>query len=428
VTIIAMFFIVLTVVTTNPLNISVDWAAFNYTNSFALVEVYYSCPYNLLQYTVRNETIIAPYQIKFRLKSLEGSDSIIDFSNHRAIISSFENAEHRDLKLIDGFGFFARAGRYHFNFTILESLPIASFNDTVEVPPFTKSPSLSNIELASSVKADSSGGKFIKGNMRIIPNPDLNYGQAYQLLYAYIEGYNLQKDTLPYELSYRILSENQSVIKSFPAEVKQKIGTDFAYTFALSIKGLKPGNYYLEIKLIDRTNNNEDTQIKAFSVLSPIIEQTGALHDQTVVDTSSYAKEIQFFATPTELSQYNSLNELGKKAFLRKFWQKYSLTDFISRVKYADEKYGLGRLAGRETDRGRIYIKYGQPDEVVIHTMIEHTKPHEHWYYYSKGFQYIFIDIHSNNNFLLIYSNNDAETKNSSLEKYVDPIELDDLR
>lgn len=413
---------------TNPAtDLSVDWAAFNYENGLSLVEIYYSCPYSILQYVVKNDTIYAPYQVSFDLKSINGLDSIHDISNHRAIIPSFKIAQHRDMKLVDGFGFFARPGRYWFQLTIEESLPVTSYSDTIEVPDFSKSTVLSNIELASSVIADSSGGKFTKGKMKILPNPDLNFGQAYEFIYVYFEGYNLSDDTLPFELSYRILSQEQTVIKSFPGEIKAKTGTNFAYTFAISTKGLTPAKYLLELNLKDRTSGNQDTKLKSFRVISKIPTLETESRYAFSIDTLGYVKEVRFLATPSELNQYNSLNEVGKNEFLRKFWQKNNLTEFTKRVKFADEKFEMGRVLGRDTDRGRIYIKYGPPDEVASHTMVEHTNPHEHWYYYSKGFHFIFIDIHGNNNFQLIYSNNEIEPKNQNWEKYVDPLELDDL-
>jgi len=405
--------------------LSVDWASFNYDNGIALVEIYYTCPYNVFQYQLTNDTISASYQTMFRLKSLEGSDSIREISSHRAILKSFELAERRDMKLLDGFGFFARAGKYLLELHIFDKNFQLVKQDTLIVPDFSRSPSLSDLELASSVIVDSSGGKFTKGNMRIMPNPDLSFGSAYQYIYAYYETYNLASDTLPLELSYTILAENKEVVKSFPKEMKKKSGSSFGNTFALSTKGLKPGKYSLKLNLTDLGTNQKDSTEKSFWIVA---KDTTIQITSSGLDSESLEKEIRFLATPTELSQYNNLNEVGKKEYLKKFWQKNNLEEFTSRVKIADNKYRQGNVMGRDTDRGRILIKYGQPDEIEVHTMIEHTRPHEHWHYYTKGYHFIFIDIRGNNNFQLIYSNSDNEPKNPNWENYVDPLELDDLK
>jgi GWxTD domain-containing protein len=408
--------------------LSVDWAAFNYENGISLVEVYYSCPYHIFQYVFQNDTIFSTYQTLFYLKSIDGPDSLQEISRHRAIIPSFEIAQRRDMKLVDGFGFYSRPGRYWFNLSITDGNSKLSVSDTINVPDFSKAPVLSNLELASSVVADSSGGKFTKGVMKILPNPELNFGKAYELIYIYVEGYNLSNDTFPYELSYQILSQEKSIIKSFPKDVKVKTSPNFANTFAISTKGLMPGRYFLELSLKDHSSGTSDKTEKTFWIVPKDSEEKSTTNMQFSSDTSTYSQEIRFLATPSELNQYNNLGDVGKNEFLRKFWQRHNLDEFVSRVKFVDEKYGQGRVLGRDTDRGRIYIKYGPPDEVVAHTMIEHTKPHEHWYYYSRGFHFIFIDIRGNNNFQLIYSNCDNEPKNPNWENYVDPLELEDLQ
>ncbi len=423
--IIIAYFLCVSIPSNNSL--SVDWAAFNYEKNISLVEIYYSCPYSILQYTVHSDTIIAPYQMAFYLKSIDGPDSLKETSNRRAIIQSFETAQRRDMRLLDGFGFFARPGRYWFNITLTESLPICTYTDTIEVPEFSRSPVLSNIELASSVKLDSSGGKFTKGNMRIVPNPELIFGQAYELIYAYIEGYNLTDDTLNYELTYKILSKEKSVVKSFPSEIKQKTGANFAYTFALSTKGLIPGEYFLQLVLKDQSSKNQDSIFKSFTVVKPNSESLYQQDYSQFTDTTSYYTEMKYLASQSELNQYNSLKESGKKEYLKRFWIQHDYNEFVKRIKYADEKYKSVHTLGRLSDRGKIYIKYGPPDEVAIHSMSENTKAHEHWYYYSKGFHFIFIDIRNNNTFPLIYSNNDIEPKNPDWQKYIDPLELEDL-
>lgn len=415
----------ITLQASNPL--SVDWAAFNYEQNLSLVEIYYALPYNVFHYASVHDTISARYKRIFMLKSLNGNDSLVDSSYHRAIIPSFQKAQSQDMKLLDGFGVFTRAGDYHFNLTIQESTMTYTVIDTITVPDFSRNPDLSDIELASTAIADSSGGKFTKGKMRIIPNPDLKFGQSYELIYIYVEGYNLIPDNTSYQFAYRIRSSDDSLIKSYPVETKVKTGSDFAYTFALSTQGLAAGDYILELILTDLSSNKSVNRTKRFSVLPKVTAPVTGLNYNEPSDTSVFYGEIRFYATPTEQNQYQTLNAEGKKEFLRRFWLRHDFEEFVKRITASDAKYTMGKMLGRDTDRGRIFIKYGAPEEVVVHSVIEHVKPHEHWYYYNKGIHFIFTDIRSNNNYQLIYSNTDSEPKNPNWEKYVDPMEIDEL-
>ncbi|MCX7785171.1 MAG: GWxTD domain-containing protein [candidate division WOR-3 bacterium] len=412
--------------------LSVDWAAFNYSQGLSLVEVYYSCPYNIFHYKTKNDTISAQYRGSFYLKSINTPESIIDNFERRAIISSFEDAQKRDMMLVDGFGFFARPGPYWFRLTLEDAISTLIFTDTITVPNFEQAPALSDVELASSIKPDTLGGKFCKQGLRIIPNPSGKFGQHYELMYVYVEGYNLIDDTLPYEFTYRILTidndSKQSIIKTFPTEIKKKSGSSFAYAFALSTKGLKPGSYLLEIQLKDNTSNQTASSRKVFSISGNDISTATLVKASLPLEDTFYYRKIDLLATPKELKQYQKLTYEGKNEFLRRFWRKYNYAEFIKRIKYVETKYQFAGKSGWETDRGKIYIKYGAPDEIIAHTMIEHVKPHEHWYYYEKGFHFIFIDIRNDGTFPLIYSNTDLEKKHPEWEKYIDPLELDDLR
>lgn len=404
--------------------LSLDHAIFKYQNNLALIEVYYACPYRVFNYQVINDTIQARYQLIFLRKNLNSPIAYVDTSYHRIILPSFQKAQSQDLRLVDGLGFFAPAGKYLIALTMQESLFSITVSDTIDVPDFQNIPSLSSIEMASNVFKDTTKGKFTKGNLRIVPNPDRRFGGAYELLYVYLEGYNLVADSKPYQLVYQILNPDKSVIKSYPAEIKNKNGTDFAYTFAISTKGLSSQNYLLAVTLTDLSNNQSVTMTKPFTIITPAVMETPS----TFIDTSPLYKEIQFLATPSELNQYQSLTQEGKKEFLRRFWTKHDFNNYTQRIEYVDSKYKRGNTLGRNTDRGRIYIKYGAPDEIVAHTMIEHTRPHEHWYYYAQGIHFIFIDIHSNSNYRLVYSSIDAESKHPNWENLVDPLELDDLK
>ena len=406
--------------------LSVDWAVFNYGAPY--LEIYYSCPYSALQYIVKNDTVFALYRIHLSLKNIDKLDSISEIFNKRAFIPSFKIAEQHDMKLIDVVNYLAPPGRYLFKFTLEESLSIYSFTDTIKVPDFSQSPILSSIELSTSITKDSTGSKFTKNGFKIIPNPDLIFGQAYELAYVYFECYNLSNDTLPYELTYRILDKNKSVVKSFPSELNKKTTTSAIHTFALSTKGLVPGDYIFDVTLQDLSTGEQGTQKKQFRVVQKKTEEQALPVSVSAIDTSKYAREIKFLATPSEIRQYNKLNDAGKVEFLHRFWQKHNLDEFTDRLTVADEKYRSGGILGRDTDRGRIYIKYGQPDELVVHSMVENVKSHEHWYYYARGMQLLFSDIKGNGNLQLIYSNTDAEPKNPNWEKYIDPLELDDLR
>lgn len=66
-----------------------------------------------------------------------------------------------------------------------------------------------------------------------------------------------------------------------------------------------------------------------------------------------------------------------RKRFIEQFWQRRDPTpgtdsnefqeEHYRRIAYAGQRFGLGGSKGWRTDRGRIYIIYGPPDEIETH-------------------------------------------------------------
>jgi GWxTD domain-containing protein len=113
----------------------------------------------------------------------------------------------------------------------------------------------------------------------------------------------------------------------------------------------------------------------------------------------------------------------GKRAYLRRFWASRNLTAgatrndamerFYAYVRDANERFregGVSRIPGWRTDRGRIFIKYGPPDEVLSRPQSGSTKPYEVWKYTrARGKKFIFMDLTQFGNFTLIWTDERRE-------------------
>lgn len=68
--------------------------------------------------------------------------------------------------------------------------------------------------------------------------------------------------------------------------------------------------------------------------------------------------------------------------------------NFYSRVIKADELFTIHKkLRGWASDRGRIYIKFGEPDEVTIDILPLGRYPSIVWIYYKLNREFLFIDL-----------------------------------
>ncbi|RKX67307.1 hypothetical protein DRP44_02635 [candidate division TA06 bacterium] len=82
-----------------------------------------------------------------------------------------------------------------------------------------------------------------------------------------------------------------------------------------------------------------------------------------------------------------------------------------------------GNRKGRNTDRGRIYLKYGKPDQIIRKGISQKYKSAEIWKYYNKGgMTFIFSDVNSTGDYILVYSSISTERTDPNWRNYIDPM------
>ena len=95
-------------------------------------------------------------------------------------------------------------------------------------------------------------------------------------------------------------------------------------------------------------------------------------------------------------------------------WSKYK-----SEVKKTDQLFGTKVRRGYETDRGRIYLKYGAPNTVTDRPNEPSAYPYQIWHYYkigkfnNKRFIFYMPDIGSNE-YIVLHSNLQGEFFNNN--------------
>lgn len=114
-------------------------------------------------------------------------------------------------------------------------------------------------------------------------------------------------------------------------------------------------------------------------------------------------QQIRYIATQNE---WQVLSKLPKNKFaeaIEGFWKtndpspgtvrNETREKFYQRVLTADEMFTIHkRLQGWSSDRGRIYIKYGEPDDIYTDAYPLDKYPHIIWTYYKQNLQFIFAD------------------------------------
>jgi GWxTD domain-containing protein len=119
-------------------------------------------------------------------------------------------------------------------------------------------------------------------------------------------------------------------------------------------------------------------------------------------DVNRAVAMLAYLASASEIDRFEKADQEERKRLWDEFWLQRDPTpgtprnEFLEeheqRFTYACEHFAVPLTEGWQTDRGRIYIIYGQPDQVDSYPFEAGRKATEVWYYFRGGRRYVFVD------------------------------------
>lgn len=118
-------------------------------------------------------------------------------------------------------------------------------------------------------------------------------------------------------------------------------------------------------------------------------------------DFKNAIEQLAYVASTREINKISRGDREERKQKFLNFWKSKDTTpgtdenelmiEYYRRVYFANRNFSEGRK-GWKTDRGRIYIIYGPPDNVARHPFELNTKPYVVWHYYTINKTFYFVD------------------------------------
>ncbi|HUI30013.1 MAG TPA: GWxTD domain-containing protein [Candidatus Acidoferrales bacterium] len=305
----------------------------------------------------------------------------------------------------------------------------------------------SEIELCSTITQGKSSSIFYKNTYDVIPNPSIIFGLGMPIIYFYLEVYNIptgKGDSL-FTAGYEIRDSFGQVRKN-SFRTRKKFGASSVEVGTVNGSNLKTGAYTFTYTVSDSAANLVASSSKKFFVYNPNLGAPEAPDSgvaSKIILSSVYATmgeeqldkefgEAKYIASSSEKSQYGEITGLeGKRQFLYEFWKrknseensngKDERTEYLQRVAYADDHFRAGMREGWQTDRGRVYIMYGNPDEIDRHPNETDSKPYEIWYFNSVegGVSFDFVDRTGFGDYQLVNSTERNEIHDDNWQQYL---------
>jgi GWxTD domain-containing protein len=323
-----------------------------------------------------------------------------------------------------------------------------TISELIRVKPFLDNEiALSDVQLASKIVQDSQNEEsiFYKNTFEVTPNPTAVFGEGQPVLFYYTELYNLPQVTVEAGLRFDQLLFNSrgQLVLSKRKDLKRTVDSRVEVGRVVANK-LPTDTYTLTINLVDSVTNVGVSSSKRFFVYNPSIAyvdtfqqnvspvlstQFGAMSEEELDDL--YYKS-EYIASNLEQDRYDALKTIdGKREFLYNFWKardenpsddyNHSYITYLKRLEDCNLKFRAMSKEGWKTDRGRIYLTYGEPSEIERYPNQIETRPYEIWSYHNLegGVYFIFADLFGFSDYQLVHSSKRGELRDESWQRRI---------
>jgi GWxTD domain-containing protein len=299
-----------------------------------------------------------------------------------------------------------------------------SYQDSVQVaPPQLKNPFFSDIELLDTIIPSGAHSSFLKNGQQQVPECSNFLDEPKKFLHYYSELYNT--GTLPvdkFPLTRKVMiskkADDNSYYMNYVSVDTLKSAAALSVSWgSFDIAALPSGNYYLQSFIENNVHETVTSSSYFFQRMNPhpFIKSDSSKKAAPVTDTVMESVTV-INLNKTFLSKYDlgEIKEILKmlipfsdaqnvqtiRNFLKKpdeMYMRYYVynhfkdinsenpgkawKEFSERIIEANDKYGERGTHGYETDRGIVYLKYGQPTDIVTVENENGSLPYQIWEY-----------------------------------------------
>ncbi len=304
---------------------------------------------------------------------------------------------------------------------------------------------ISDINFLESYKKSTKPSTITKAGYDLlveVPYGDYFFPSSKSQLNFYAEVYNIEEVLKDVALVRYFIetSDTEHKISQFVHSEKVQPKSVNVFLNGFDISELPSGNYHLVFKVFNRNleeiaskkvffhRSNPQTQLALKDIQAVSIENSFATQYDNLEDMSLYIRSLYPIADAAEqqyaANQLKGQNLDEMQRFFHGFWMNRNYynpekawAEYLEQLKQADDLFSTPQFRGFETDRGRVFLKYGPPSDVDNREYEPSAYPYQIWYYYNLGAQtnrlFVFGNFElASNEYKLIHSNAIGEINN----------------
>jgi len=400
------------------------------------IENYLSFVSSSLKYNSKESSVLQARVLVTQI--LKRNDSIVDFKKYNVLGPELVDSVAIDFK--DQQRFFVEPGVYELEIQIVDlnsplKVPV-ELNKFLAIRAFDSQTTLSDLELVDYFKKTTERNEFSKSGYDLYPLIS-NYipTEVFKLAF-YFEVYNKQSSRKVLVKEFIETFYGNKLLPNYIKRSVKELKETTPIFHAFDIEKLPSGNYNLVVEIRDEKNQIVTSEKVFFQrVNTQVVEQKpdtakpiSLTYDLPQDSLDYFLEALVPIANTLEYKVLtggkSTLSDELKEQYFVNFWQtRYGVNAIAEWEKYrkkvaeVEELFGNSVKPGYMTDMGRVYIKYGKPNDKVEKLNEQGTYPYVIWHYYQtqNRSNVLFVFYHTSavtQDFELIHSDMPGEITN----------------
>lgn len=420
-----------------------DYKSFYAPGAGHYVETYLHFNTLSLVYKMENGEEKASVEIIQIIKDLDSN--IVDFKKYKIHSPVVKDSIREDFSDVQRF--ILEPGNYEIELSIRDlnnpsGQPISTIQP-LKVNNYSNKVAISDIELLENAIPTEEKTEYTKVGYTLFPHILNYYPEEFTKIALYFEIYNThlidsEAEYFAYKL-YLMDRDNQEIIPNTVKIKRKKAGEITPVLTRIPIDNLPSGNYDLVVEVLDQEQKVWHDQSVFLQRSNPKLDVSNMnLEDVLVdkkfvqdVDSDSlpyYVESMVHITSYADKQTIYALLDDGDEEMLRKFFQKFWVKtnpnnpdeawyNYKKQVLYTERVFGTQSLYGFRTERGRVYLKYGEPNSIIDIPNEPSSYPYQIWHYYKIGRfsnkKFIFYQPNlATNEYVVLHSNLQGERSN----------------
>jgi GWxTD domain-containing protein len=199
-------------------------------------------------------------------------------------------------------------------------------------------------------------------------------------------------DSVSCELYFEVV-DVEDVVHAYGRKSVRVAGLQNQFIAYLDVDEWAPGSYEFRVKALQT-----DPVRQATSAFSFVLAYSPAMLTKELDRTIAV---LSLIATDEEIAEFKNAPEGERPRLWEAFWarrdptpgtsENEALQEHLRRVQFAIEHYS-DAAPGWRSDRGKVYIKFGEPDNTEVKIEPQYQGEYVIWYYYKENLRFVFWD------------------------------------